>query len=145
MCVYGDGVKMLMFSNSAKTQNVTTHFVNATPTDYQFQAGGESSQSNRTYTLELSQTRKLETDRHFYAERRNILLREVNSMEVKMGITNRWQPSSPEYIDTLKYMSTRTYHRALDNLQRLVVQRLFELHKLNLAQTGESILYSFMI
>jgi hypothetical protein len=36
----------------------------------------------------------------------------------------------------MKYMATRKYHRALDELQRLVVLRLFELHKLNLSQTG---------
>jgi len=57
-------------------------------------------------------------------------------MEVKMGIANRWQPSDTPYIETAKYMSERKYHLALDNLQRLVVQRLFELHKLNLSQTG---------
>lgn len=34
-------------------------------------------------------------------------------------------------------MSQREYHRALDNLQRLVVLRLFELHKLNISQTGK--------
>jgi hypothetical protein len=57
-------------------------------------------------------------------------------MEVKMGIATRWQPSDPEYIETANYMSKRKYHLALDNLQRLVVLRLFELHKLNLSQTG---------
>jgi hypothetical protein len=57
-------------------------------------------------------------------------------MEVSMGITTRWEPSSQEYLETLKYMSMRDYHLALDNLQRLVIQQLFELHKLNLAQTG---------
>jgi len=36
----------------------------------------------------------------------------------------------------MKYMSKRRYHRALDELQRLVIQRLFELHKLNMARTG---------
>ncbi|KAG2363646.1 hypothetical protein BDR07DRAFT_1450588 [Suillus spraguei] len=36
----------------------------------------------------------------------------------------------------MRYMATQKYHHALDELQRLVVLRLFELHKLNLLQTG---------
>ncbi|KAI0323319.1 hypothetical protein GY45DRAFT_1227486, partial [Cubamyces sp. BRFM 1775] len=36
----------------------------------------------------------------------------------------------------LQYIATRKYQRALGKLQRLVIQRLFELHKLNLSQTG---------
>jgi hypothetical protein len=58
-------------------------------------------------------------------------------MEVHMGIEKRWDPSFPEYLETLGYLSTRTYQRALEELQRLVVQRLFELHKMNISATGE--------
>ena len=58
-------------------------------------------------------------------------------MEVGMGITNRWDPSFPEYLETLGYLATRTYQRALEELQRLVIQRLFELHKMNISATGE--------
>ena len=87
----------------------------------------------------MSNTQRLETDRRYLMERRDILLREVLAMEVKMGIT-RWTPTSPEYQDTLRYISMRKYHRALDELQRLVVMRLFELHKLNLNQTGNRFL-----
>ncbi|KAG2071457.1 hypothetical protein BDR04DRAFT_1128092 [Suillus decipiens] len=50
--------------------------------------------------------------------------------------SNRWQPSSPEYQATMKYMSNHQYQRALDNLQCLVVQHLFELQQLNISQTG---------
>jgi hypothetical protein len=64
------------------------------------------------------------------------ILREVVEMEVRMGIASRWESSMPEYQETLKYIKTREYHHALDNLQNLVIQRLFELHKLNLSQTG---------
>jgi hypothetical protein len=59
-------------------------------------------------------------------------------MEVDMGIEKRWEPSSPEYVEALKYLSTRVYQRALEELQRLVIQRLFELHKMNISATGES-------
>ncbi|KIY44308.1 hypothetical protein FISHEDRAFT_23663, partial [Fistulina hepatica ATCC 64428] len=55
-------------------------------------------------------------------------------MEVKMGINVRWQPGDVQYRDTLKYVVERCYHHALDNLQCLVIQRLFELQRMNLSQ-----------
>ena len=57
-------------------------------------------------------------------------------MECKLGIDPRWSPATPEYQDALRYSTTRKYHQALDKLQKLVVQRLFELQKLNLSSTG---------
>ncbi|KAG2151616.1 uncharacterized protein EDB93DRAFT_1240001 [Suillus bovinus] len=58
-----------------------------------------------------------------------------------LGIVNRWNMSSPEYQDTLKYLTLRKYHKALDNLQRLVVQHLFELQRLNVSQTGQLMIH----
>jgi hypothetical protein len=59
-------------------------------------------------------------------------------LEDKMNIRSRWTPSSPEYQKTLSYISTRKFHKAADKLQNLVIKRLFELHRLNLSQTGRS-------
>lgn len=70
-------------------------------------------------------------------------LTEVISMEIKMGVTRQWQPSDQQYMDTVKYLTERDYHRALDKLHRLVVQRLFELSRLNLARTGTCITTQF--
>lgn len=61
-------------------------------------------------------------------------------MEAALDIENTWKPGDKLYDETLEYMATRKYQRALGKLQRLVIQRLFELHKMNLAQTGK---YSF--
>ncbi|KAG2359427.1 hypothetical protein BDR07DRAFT_1452399 [Suillus spraguei] len=55
---------------------------------------------------------------------------------VKMGITCRWEPIDPQYIDTVKFIATKSFHKSLANLQCLVVQRLFELHKLNISKTS---------
>ena len=54
-----------------------------------------------------------------------------------MGITKRWTPATPEYVETVRYISECRYHQAINNLQRLVTQRLFELHRLNLSGIGE--------
>jgi hypothetical protein len=97
--------------------------MNSTPVDYQFNYGGA-----------VSQTQKIETNQRHLSERRDNVLREVIEMEVKMGIAHRWQAGDQEYLKTLTYIKERQYQRALDELRQLVVQRLFELHKLTLSQ-----------
>ena len=89
-----------------------------------------------TYTSELSTTRRLETERRRTRERYDRILCQVFELEDHMGIEKRWTPTTPEYTETLRYISERRYHKALNNLQRLVTQRLFELHRLNLSGIG---------
>lgn len=96
-----------------------------------------------SYSAEQSRTQKLETQRRYAAEKLDLLLREVNAMEVKLNINRRWTVTTPEYISTIKYVRERKYQRALDHLQRLVVQRLFELHRLNLSGIGKLCFYIF--
>lgn len=103
----------------------TTSFVAFAPED------GPSS-----YVQDTSKTRQLETERRHAVERYERVNLDVCSLEVQMGITERWTPVTPEYQDAVKYVRERKYHRALNKLQRLVVQRLFELQKLNVSQTG---------
>ncbi|OCH83908.1 hypothetical protein OBBRIDRAFT_815670 [Obba rivulosa] len=76
------------------------------------------------------------TERRHLKECRKQILCDLIEMEVHMGMQSRWQPTTPQYRATLQYVAMRDYHHALDNLQRLVIQRLFELHNLNLSQTG---------
>ena len=92
---------------------------------------------SQPYAHDLSTTRKLETERRYALELHENCLKQIVNMEVSMGIDRRWDPSTPEYMETLGYLSTRTYQRALEELQRLVIQRLFELHKMNISATGE--------
>ena len=44
---------------------------------------------------------------------------------------------TPEYMDTLKYLHERKYQRALNKLHRLLILRMFELSRLNVAKTGK--------
>lgn len=53
-----------------------------------------------------------------------------------MGIAVRWTADCDEYKAALVTMTERRYRRALDNLERLVVQRLFELTKLSASGLG---------
>jgi len=45
-------------------------------------------------------------------------------------------PESPEYKAALCLLHEQKYRRALDNLERLVVQRFFELMKLGMSGVG---------
>ena len=45
---------------------------------------------------------KLET--RYAAEKVDMLLHEVNAMEVKLNINQRWTVTLPEYISTIKYV-----------------------------------------
>jgi hypothetical protein len=68
----------------------------------------------------------------------NVAMAELCHFERILGIVQRWEPSSSEYKEAKKDAGERTYNLALRRLERLVVQRLFELQKANLVSTGES-------
>ncbi|KAG6809770.1 hypothetical protein H0H92_014809 [Tricholoma furcatifolium] len=60
----------------------------------------------------------------------------VQELEVKMNIEQRWTPASPEWAQVALKVGRRQYRRCLDELERLVVSRIFELTKMNMSQTG---------
>ncbi|KAF8129932.1 hypothetical protein EV363DRAFT_1168096 [Boletus edulis] len=60
----------------------------------------------------------------------------VEHFERQHGIQRRWSADDPEYIAVQDYARHRTFIRAVEELEGLVVQRLFELSKANLAGTG---------
>lgn len=88
------------------------------------------------YEADTARMHSLERARALARDRLHVKELEVLALEVKLGITRRWEPSDEPYKETVKYIRERKYQRALNELQRLVVQRLFELHKLNLQHTG---------
>lgn len=92
---------------------------------------------NPVYAATASATQRLETERRVTATRLLSLETQVIQMEVVMNVEPRWTTTSPEYIATLEYMSSRDVELKLDVLERLVVQRIFELSRLNIAETGK--------
>ncbi|KAJ7893241.1 hypothetical protein B0H13DRAFT_1886386 [Mycena leptocephala] len=69
-------------------------------------------------------------------ENYNMALTDVQASESKMGIQVRWLAESQEWADAAHLVSTKRYRLALMKLEKLVVQRMFELTKMNLSQTG---------
>ncbi|KAF9076441.1 hypothetical protein BDP27DRAFT_1210207 [Rhodocollybia butyracea] len=111
-------------------ENASTNFRLHTPADYQFLSDAAS------YNVNLSEGRKAETRRRYLLEQRDKILFEVVQVETAMNVARRWEPNDREYREALKYINTRKYRQALEKLHKLVVQRLFELHKMNLSNTG---------
>jgi hypothetical protein len=60
--------------------------------------------------------------------------------EQVLGIPVRWEFDSHEYKEARTWSNERKYRLALDRLERLVIQRIFELQKANLVSTGEVLL-----
>ncbi|KAJ7912929.1 hypothetical protein B0H13DRAFT_1712828 [Mycena leptocephala] len=63
-------------------------------------------------------------------------LQDIQESESKMGVEVRWLPESQGWADAAHLVSTKRYRLALMKLEKLVVQRMFELTKMNLSQTG---------
>ncbi|KAG2114526.1 hypothetical protein DEU56DRAFT_933756 [Suillus clintonianus] len=60
----------------------------------------------------------------------------ASHLEIQLGIDKRWEIDSELYRQFHQEASLLTYRTALDDLERLVVMRLFELSKLSLSGTG---------
>lgn len=60
----------------------------------------------------------------------------VLDLERRLSVETRWTPNDVEYQQASAYLTNRRFVRAVEQLEGLVVQRLFELAKSNLAGTG---------
>jgi hypothetical protein len=88
-----------MYFTRSIYQSHGTAFLNHLPTNYEFVISATAEPTS--YNSELSQTRKAETNRRVAREKRDSLLQEVVAMELKMGISRRWQPSDVEYMEAM--------------------------------------------
>ncbi|RDX44104.1 hypothetical protein OH76DRAFT_1458094 [Lentinus brumalis] len=61
---------------------------------------------------------------------------EALRMEEDLGLAQRWLPGTAEYTDGVRELCYRKYRCALDHLERLVIQRMFELTKLGMSGIG---------
>jgi hypothetical protein len=60
----------------------------------------------------------------------------IDDVKRLLGIKNRWAQDDAEYRKVLEYISNRKFVRVVKGLQGLVVSRLMELDKVNLAGSG---------
>ena len=66
-----------------------------------------------------------------------ILDEQCRAFEDELDLPSRLLPGTPAYEQAQKELAMREYQRAVDELERLVVQRMFELTKLGLSGVGE--------
>lgn len=61
----------------------------------------------------------------------------VKELEASLGIEMRWTSQSTKYQEVLEYTKRCQFIRTVEDLEGLIVQRLFELSKANLSSTGK--------
>ena len=61
---------------------------------------------------------------------------QLQDLEGHLDIGECWTPEDAEYQRAMEYQKVRTYQGAVDKLEGLVVQSLFELTKANVSETG---------
>jgi hypothetical protein len=78
----------------------------------------------------------LETKRRHALENRDKDLLVVQELEIKLAVEVRWVPGCLEWKAASLLVGKRRYQCCLDELEGLIVSRMFELTKMNLSQTG---------
>ncbi|KAG1884158.1 hypothetical protein F4604DRAFT_1920002 [Suillus subluteus] len=116
-------------SAEAKYGSVTSvQFLSYSPTDF------TPTQGLRKSVQTVAKAREAE---HSAAYHRLVLeMNAVDDLERRMGITERWTREQDEYKHALNSLTNRRFIRVVEHLEGLVVKRLFELAKANLAGTG---------
>lgn len=64
----------------------------------------------------------------------------IHDLETVLGLTERWVPGSKAWESAAALAAQRTFRKCVDELESLVVSRIFELTKMNMAQTGTDLL-----
>ncbi|KAJ7854670.1 hypothetical protein B0H14DRAFT_3449419 [Mycena olivaceomarginata] len=79
---------------------------------------------------------KAELSRRHGKEKVEKDLESVQELERQLDIVDHWTPTSPRWASTTVAIKKRKYQLALDALELLIVERIFELTKMNRSQTG---------
>lgn len=75
--------------------------------------------------------------RHTHATvKRDQKLEVVVDYEHQMALSSRWDANHPERIKAQSRIAHRLFHKAVDDVERLVVMRLLELTKLQMGGLG---------
>ncbi|KAG1894287.1 uncharacterized protein F5891DRAFT_1131007 [Suillus fuscotomentosus] len=85
---------------------------------------------------EVALTDKIETARRHAIENHEKDLKVVQELEMKLGVMRRWVPEDQEWRDVGHLVANHKFQRSLNQLESLVVARIFELSKMNQVGTG---------
>ncbi|KAJ6569306.1 hypothetical protein B0H19DRAFT_939602, partial [Mycena capillaripes] len=82
-------------------------------------------------------TRRIETQRHHALEQQSKALDMVQDLELRLGISARWVEGDDGWVAAAALVRRRRYQCALDNLEGLIIARIFELSKCHMSETGK--------
>jgi hypothetical protein len=102
------------------------------------QANNDYNTLNFERNLSESQARQVSSSYAQAAARLERIVHMVENHEAELNIETQWTPETPEYKTVLVELYLREYRQALDHLEYLVVQRMFELSKLGMSGVGGS-------
>lgn len=88
------------------------------------------------YDEDSRRTNQLEAVRRTALHALNLANSIVGDFEKKLAIRSTWTPIDKKYQETLSYLHHHEYHRSLDRVQHLIMQRLLELLKANMSGTS---------
>ncbi|KAJ7839995.1 hypothetical protein B0H14DRAFT_2587736 [Mycena olivaceomarginata] len=95
-----------------------------------------ASSSGDSYTADTARTQQMETQRRHALERYERTLEAVQDLERRLEVTTRWVPGMEAWNSAAVWVKKRRYQWALDQLQALIISRMFELTKMNMLGTG---------
>ncbi|TFK59396.1 hypothetical protein BDN72DRAFT_780810, partial [Pluteus cervinus] len=97
-----------------------------------------STTNPQSYNVNRGDTARRERQQRQTIELRDNTLVAVHELENKLLIlpSHRWRPGSAQWVETQELLRKRNYQKCLDQLESLVVARLFEMAKMNLPQTA---------
>ncbi|KAJ7236132.1 hypothetical protein C8J57DRAFT_1194406 [Mycena rebaudengoi] len=93
----------------------------------------------RNYADAAKFTRRVKSQCRHAMELHGKALLAVQDLELRLEVEVRWVAESPEWEAAATLVSKRHYQRVLDNLQGLIISRMFELTKMNMSGTAKAL------
>ncbi|KAF8432351.1 hypothetical protein L210DRAFT_3413994, partial [Boletus edulis BED1] len=125
---YAELLDKLHFAEATYGSVTSVPFLTYTPAQYTPESGLNTAAQQCTTAVNAEYASAL--------RRYQLQLNVVEKFERDNNITERWMIDHLDYKATLEYSKHRNFIRAVEELEGLVVQRLFELSKANLSGTG---------
>ncbi|KAG1735668.1 uncharacterized protein EDB91DRAFT_1238175 [Suillus paluster] len=125
---YVEQLEKLRFAEENYGNATSIPFLTYTPANFTNTSGLNSNARNTS--------KAFETDYASALRKYELQLNVVENFEQHHGIRERWTPHHPDYVKAAQYSQERQFIRLVEELEGLVVRRLFEMSKANLAGTG---------
>ncbi|KAG1724569.1 uncharacterized protein EDB91DRAFT_1239967 [Suillus paluster] len=125
---YVEQLEKLQYAEETYGRLTSVPFLTYTPTNFTRTSGLNATARNNSGAFESEHASAL--------CKYELQLNVVEDFKHCHSITEQWLPHDPKYTQAVRYSQERQFIHAVEELEGLVVRRLFELSKANLAGTG---------